>query len=99
MKIKEVRAVEIELNPKPTTPPRTPSRAGTFPMNRPDSRYPRAREKRETYLQLGLETARLYCNSRRWYMGIRYLALQWSRDQYYQRSLRSASHRRKLHSN
>ena len=32
MNIKEIRAVEIELNPKPTTPPRTPSRARTFPM-------------------------------------------------------------------
>ena len=39
MNIKEIRAVEIELNPKPTTPPRTPSRARAFPMNRPDSRY------------------------------------------------------------
>ena len=40
MKIKEIRAVEIELNPKPTTPPRTPSRSGTYQLNRPTSRYP-----------------------------------------------------------
>ena len=40
MKIKEIRVVEIELNPKPTTPPRIPSRASTYPMNRPISRYP-----------------------------------------------------------
>ncbi len=39
MKIKEVRAVEIELNPHPKTPPRTPSRAKTLQMNRPVSRY------------------------------------------------------------
>ena len=30
MNIKEIRAVEIELNPKPTTTPRTPSRARQF---------------------------------------------------------------------
>ena len=40
MKIKEIRVVEIELNPKPTTSPRTPSRASAYPMNRPISRYP-----------------------------------------------------------
>ena len=40
MKIKEIRVVEIELNPKPLTPPRTPSQASTYPMNRPISRYP-----------------------------------------------------------
>ena len=49
MKIKEIRAVEIELNPKPTTPPRTPSRARTFPMNRPDSRYP-APDRKEKHI-------------------------------------------------
>ena len=49
MNIKEIRAVEIELNPKPTTPPRTPSRAGTFPMNRPDSRYP-APDRKERHI-------------------------------------------------
>jgi L-rhamnonate dehydratase len=40
MKIKEVRAVEIELNPKPKTHPREPSRAETIKMNRPIARYP-----------------------------------------------------------
>ena len=47
MNIKEIRAVEIELNPKPTTTPRTPSRAGTFPMNRPVSRYAAADRRGE----------------------------------------------------
>ena len=40
MKIKEIRVVEIELNPKPTTTPRTPSRSGTYQLNRPITRYP-----------------------------------------------------------
>ncbi len=39
MKIKDVRAIEIELNPKPKTPPRQPSRAGMFKLNRPIDRY------------------------------------------------------------
>ena len=45
MKIKEIRAVEIELNPKPMTTPRTPSRAGTFPMNRPSPVMPQPTEE------------------------------------------------------
>ena len=36
MRIKEIRVVEIELNPKPTTTPRTPSRSRTYQLNRPD---------------------------------------------------------------
>ena len=40
MKIKEIRVVEIELNPKPTTTPRTPSRSRTYQLNRPITRYP-----------------------------------------------------------
>ena len=47
MKIKEIRAVEIELNPKPTTTPRTPSRARQFPMNRPVTRYAAADRRGE----------------------------------------------------
>lgn len=39
MKIKAVRAVEIDLTPRPTTPPRTPSRAGAIQMTRPAARY------------------------------------------------------------
>lgn len=39
MKIKEIRVVEITLNPKPKTPPRTPTRAKTFRLNRPIDRY------------------------------------------------------------
>ncbi|MBX3014260.1 MAG: hypothetical protein KF832_22245 [Caldilineaceae bacterium] len=38
MKITSVRAVEIDLRPRPTTPPRHPSRA--LRMTRPVSRYP-----------------------------------------------------------
>jgi L-rhamnonate dehydratase len=41
MKIKEVRAFEIELNPQPKTPLREPSRADTIKMNRPIARYTR----------------------------------------------------------
>ena len=40
MNIKEIRVVEIELNPKPTTTPRTPSRSRTYQLNRPITRYP-----------------------------------------------------------
>lgn len=39
MKIKDVRVVEITLNPKPTTPPRTQSKARTYRLNRPIDRY------------------------------------------------------------
>ncbi len=41
MKIKEIRAFEIRTDPKPKTPPRTPSRAQTTHMNRPMARYDR----------------------------------------------------------
>ena len=40
MKIKEIRAFEIDVTPRPRTAPREPSRAGRLPMNRPLSRYP-----------------------------------------------------------
>ena len=40
MKIKEVRAIEIGVKPRPQTPPRTPSRVETIQMARPISRYP-----------------------------------------------------------
>ncbi|MEX1018760.1 MAG: enolase C-terminal domain-like protein [Litorilinea sp.] len=40
MKITEVRAVEIDLQPRPTTQPRTPSRSLTTDMGRPIDRYP-----------------------------------------------------------
>ncbi len=39
MKIKDIRVVEITLNPKPKTPRRTPNRAKTFRLNRPIDRY------------------------------------------------------------
>jgi L-rhamnonate dehydratase len=42
MKIKDIRAIEIEVAPQPTTKPRTPSRAETIHMARPISRYPEA---------------------------------------------------------
>ncbi len=40
MKIKEIRAIEIDVTPHPKTAPRSPSRAGTLQMARPISRYP-----------------------------------------------------------
>ena len=40
MKIKEIRAIEIDVTPRSTTIPRTPSRAERIHMNRPISRYP-----------------------------------------------------------
>ena len=49
MKIKEIRVVEIEVDPKPTTTPRTPSRAGTYPMARPVLRYA-ASERRGAHI-------------------------------------------------
>ena len=45
MRIKEVRAIEIELNPKPKTTPRQPSRAETIKLNRPVARYPKFRNE------------------------------------------------------
>lgn len=40
MKIQKIEAIEIDLTPNPTTPARSPSRAGTTHMARPMSRYP-----------------------------------------------------------
>lgn len=40
MKIKDIRAFEIDLTPHPKTPPRQPSRANQIKMARPISRYP-----------------------------------------------------------
>lgn len=40
MKIKEIRAFEINLVPRPKTQPRSPSRADQIKMARPISRYP-----------------------------------------------------------
>ena len=39
MNIKEIRVIEIELNPKPTTKPRTPSKSKEYRLNRPIDRY------------------------------------------------------------
>lgn len=39
MKIKEIRAFEIDPTPRPKTAPRTPSRADTIKMTRPIARY------------------------------------------------------------
>ena len=57
MKIKEIRVVEIELNPKPTTTPRTPSRSSTYQLNRPITRYPSFNRKRGTRFLFGMETS------------------------------------------
>lgn len=40
MKIKEIRAFEIDLTPRPSTIPREPSRAESVRMNQPVFRYP-----------------------------------------------------------
>ena len=42
MKIKEVRAIEIELNPQPKTSPRPSTRDKGLVMNRPIDRYPKS---------------------------------------------------------
>ena len=42
MKIKEVRAIEIELNPQPKTSPRPSTRDKELIMNRPIDRYPKS---------------------------------------------------------
>ena len=42
MKIKEIRAIEIDVTPRPSTTPREQSRAQSIRMNRPISRYPEA---------------------------------------------------------
>jgi L-rhamnonate dehydratase len=39
MKIKSIRAVEVELEPTPKTPSRTPSRSAAIKMTRPGARY------------------------------------------------------------
>ncbi|HIC17886.1 TPA: hypothetical protein EYO77_07235, partial [Candidatus Poribacteria bacterium] len=42
MKIKEIQAIEIELNPQPKTPPRTSTHDKNLIMNRPIDRYPKS---------------------------------------------------------
>ena len=93
MNIKEIRAVEIELNPKPTTTPRTPSRAGQFPMNRPVTRYAAADRRGEHVLRFGMEPTCVHCNGRRRHVGFRSLALWGSRHPNHQRSLCPATRR------
>jgi L-rhamnonate dehydratase len=44
MKIKEIRAFEVDLTPQPKTTPRSPSRAETIHMRQPIFRYPRFRD-------------------------------------------------------
>ena len=44
MKIKEIRAFEIDLGPFPKTTPHTPSRAKSIHMRRPTFRYPQFRD-------------------------------------------------------
>jgi len=44
VKIKEIRAFEIDLTPRPKTKPRQPSRAGQIKMSRPIHRYPELSE-------------------------------------------------------
>ena len=48
MKIKEIRAFEIDQTPRPTTQPRQASRAGQIKMARPISRYPELSDKLST---------------------------------------------------
>jgi L-rhamnonate dehydratase len=47
MEIKEIRAFEIDVAPRPSTIPREPSRAKRIRMNRPLSRYPKVAAKGE----------------------------------------------------
>lgn len=49
MKIKEVRAVEIDITPRPKTRPRKPSRAGSMEMIAPMSRYPEFKGHRSSW--------------------------------------------------
>lgn len=49
MKIKEVRAVEIDITPRPKTPPRKPSRAESIEMITPMSRYPEFKDCRSSW--------------------------------------------------
>ena len=99
MKIKEIRAVEIELNPKPMTTPRTPSRAGTFPMNRPVSRYAAADRRGEHVSGSGWNRPACIVTAEdgTWGFGISLYAR--SRDPDHQRSLCPAARWRKLHGN
>jgi len=46
MKIKEIRAVEIELKPPQRTAPRSPSKRQTYALHRPLDRYPEFRRNR-----------------------------------------------------
>jgi len=49
VKIKEVRAVEIDITPRPKTPPRKPNRAGSIEMIAPMSRYPEFKGHRSSW--------------------------------------------------
>ena len=97
MKIKEIRAVEIELNPKPTTTPRTPSRARQFPMNRPVTRYAAADRRGEHVSGSGWSRPACIVTAEDGTWGFRYFALWGSRNPNHQRSLCPAARWRKLH--
>ena len=97
MKIKEIRAVEIVLNPKPTTPPRTPSRAGTFPMNRPVSRYAAADRRGEHVSGSGWNRPACIVTAEDGTWGFGISLYSGPVSSYHQRPLCPASRRRKLH--
>jgi L-rhamnonate dehydratase len=72
MKIKEIRAFEIDVTPKPSTAPRKASRAQRIRMNRPLSRYPQvAARGRAAQLASGARPAcKVIAQDGTWGLGI-----------------------------
>ena len=80
MKIKEIRVVEIGLNPKPTTTPAHTESVENISIEPPHYALSVIQSKRGTRFLFGMETSRLHYNSRRWDMGFWYLTLRGSRN-------------------
>ena len=53
MKIKEIRAIEIDITPRPKRPPRQPSRAESIETIAPMSRYPEFKGHRSSWTPQG----------------------------------------------
>ena len=99
MKIKEIRVVEIELNPKPTTTPRTPSRSRTYHLNRPITRYPsfNRKEGHVSYSEWKRPACIITAEDGTWGFGISLYG--GARNPYHFGSLCPLSRWRKLHGN
>ena len=97
MKIKEVRAIEIDLRPRPTIQPRSPSRSQRYKLNRPVNRYPKFRGGDRSKYRFRLEAAGLHRDRGGRYLGLWDFTLRARGCSADQRLLRTPTSRRKPH--